>query len=65
MKIIDENTPTGELNDIKIGDAVSNGLGTFGEVVAIDFEVGDGYWKYLFKLVGGGLIEVTKAIPTC
>ena len=38
MKILNDNTPTGELNDIKIGDRISNGIGTFGEVAEIKFD---------------------------
>ena len=65
MKILNQDTPTGELNDLKVGDKISNGIGTFGEVVSIDFESGDGYWEYIFTLKGGGFIQVKKLIPTC
>lgn len=65
MKILNDLTPTGELNDIKIGDEISNGLGTFGTVEEINFETGDSYWEFTFTLVGGGFIQVKKVIPTC
>ena len=65
MKILNDNTPTGELNDVKIGDSISNGIGTFGEVEAVNFESGDGFWQYTFALVGGGFIQVKKTIQTC
>lgn len=65
MKVLNEDTPTGELNDVKIGDEISNGLGTFGQVDTINFESGDGYWEFTFSLAGGGLIQVKKIIPTC
>ncbi|RZK52467.1 MAG: hypothetical protein EOO87_15175 [Pedobacter sp.] len=65
MKILNDNTPTGELNDVQVGDEISNGLGTFGQVEEIKFESGDGYWQFTFALVGGGLIQVKKIIPTC
>ena len=65
MKILNQDTPTGELNDVKIGDTISNGIGTFGEVESIQFDSGDGYWEYTFTLKGGGFIQVKKLIPTC
>ena len=65
MKILNDNTPTGELNDVKIGDSISNGIGTFGEVEAVNFESGYGFWEYTFALVGGGFIQVKKTIQTC
>ena len=65
MKIINDDTPTGELTEIKIGDQISNGLGTFGEVKSIDFENLDYAWKFTFTLVGGGFIEATKSRNSC
>ncbi|RZL30885.1 MAG: hypothetical protein EOP00_35805 [Pedobacter sp.] len=65
MQILNQDTPTGDLNDIKVGDTISNGIGTFGEVDSIDFESGDGYWEYTFNLKCGGFIQVKKIIPTC
>lgn len=65
MKILNQDTPTGELNDIKVGDLINNGIGTFGEVGAIEFINGDGFWEYTFTLVGGGFIQVKKTIQTC
>ncbi|TKB99468.1 hypothetical protein [Pedobacter cryotolerans] len=65
MKILNQDTPTGELNDLKVGDKISNGIGTFGEIDSIIFESGDGYWEYTFALVGGDFIQVKKLIPTC
>ena len=65
MKILNDNTPTGELNDVKVGDEISNGIGTFGQVEEIKFDSGDGYWQFTFVLFGGGLIQVKKTIPTC
>jgi len=65
MKILNQDTPTGELNDVKVGDAISNGIGTFGEVEKVEFESGDGFWQYTFALVGGGYIQVKKTIQTC
>lgn len=65
MKIINDNTPTGELNEVKVGDQISNGIGTFGEVEELKFENGDGFWEYTFALVGGGYIQVKKMSQTC
>ncbi len=65
MKILNESTPTSELTDVKIGDSISNGLGTFGEVEAVKFENGDGFWEFTFALVGGGFIQVKKIRATC
>ena len=65
MKIINDNTPTGELNEIKVSDQISNGIGTFGEVEEIKFENGDGFWEYTFALIGGGYIQVKKISQTC
>ncbi|TKC05586.1 hypothetical protein FA048_17855 [Pedobacter polaris] len=65
MKILNQDTPTGELNEVKVGDSISNGIGTFGEVEDIKFENGDGFWEFTFALVGGGLIQVRKTIQTC
>ncbi len=65
MKILNDTTPTSELTSIKIGDSISNGIGTFGEVDDIKFENGDGFWEFTFSLVGGGLIQVKKTRTTC
>lgn len=65
MKILNQDTPTGELNDVKIGDSISNGIGTFGEVESVNFESGDGFWEYTFSLTGGGYIQIKKNIQTC
>ena len=65
MKTLNQDTPAGELNDLKVGDKISNGIGTFGEIKSIQFESGDGYWEYTFDLNGGGFIQVKKLIPTC
>jgi hypothetical protein len=65
MKILNDTTPTSELSAIKIGDLISNGIGTFGEIEAINFENGDGFWEFTFSLVGGGLIRVRKDRTTC
>lgn len=65
MIIINDESPTSELTSIKVGDQISNGLGTFGEVKDIHFENSDHIWKFTFALVGGGLIEATKTRNTC
>ena len=65
MKVINDTTPTSEIAEIKIGDHISNGLGTFGEVNKIDFEDHDHSWKFTFSLAGGGFIEATKSRNTC
>ncbi|RZK33516.1 MAG: hypothetical protein EOO90_32170 [Pedobacter sp.] len=65
MKILNENTPTSELTEVKVGDSISNGLGTFGEVEAIKFENGDSFWEFTFSLIGGGFIQVRKNRTTC
>jgi len=65
MKILNDNIPTSELTQIEVGDSISNGIGTFGEVEAIKFENGDGFWEFTFSLVGGGFIRVRKARTTC
>ncbi len=65
MKIINNQTPTSEIAAIKIGDSISNGLGTFGEVEDITFDDTTGQWYFKFTLVGGGYIEATKERTTC
>jgi hypothetical protein len=65
MKVIDDQTPTSEISAIKIGDHISNGLGTFGEVEDIEFEDNVAYWNFKFTLVGGGYIESRKERRTC
>ena len=65
MIILNDSTPTSELTSIKVGDQISNGLGTFGEVAAVNFDHTDAYWKFTFSLTGGGLIEVTKYKNGC
>lgn len=65
MKILNDNTPTSELTEVKVGDSISNGIGTFGEVEVIKFENGDGFWEFTFSLVGGGFIQVRKTRTTC
>ncbi|TCC87061.1 hypothetical protein EZ428_22965 [Pedobacter frigiditerrae] len=65
MKILNDNTPTSELTQVKVGDSISNGIGTFGEVEAIKFENGDGFWEFTFSLIGGGFIQVIKTRTTC
>ena len=65
MKILNDNTPTGELTEVKVGDSISNGIGTFGEVEDVKFESVDGSWEFTFSLVGGGFIQVRKTSATC
>ncbi|WP_316787149.1 hypothetical protein [Pedobacter frigiditerrae] len=65
MKILNDNTPTSELTQVKVGDSISNGIGTFGEVEDIKFEDGDGFWEFTFSLIGGGFIQVRKTRTTC
>jgi hypothetical protein len=65
MKIINDQTPTSEVTAIKIGDQISNGLGTFGEVEDITFEDTNEYWHFRFTLVGGGYIESKKERTSC
>jgi len=65
MLILNENTPTSDLTAVKIGDQISNGLGTFGEVASIQFEDAGEYWQFVFALVGGGFIEVKKFKNSC
>lgn len=65
MTITNKDTPTGDLTAIKIGDEINNGLGTFGQVEHIEFEDTEIYWKFTFKLIGGGFIEVTKMRNIC
>lgn len=65
MKVINDNTPSSELTAIKVGDQISNGLGTFGEVAEIKFDNAPEHWQFLFTLSGGGLIEVIKIKNGC
>ena len=65
MKIINHETPTSEVSSVKVGDQISNGLGTFGEVEEIKFEEVDQAWKFTFALVGGGFVEAIKTRNTC
>lgn len=65
MQIVNDQTPTSQLTAIQIGDHISNGLGTFGEVKEISFEDLNHTWKFVFALVGGGLIEASKTRTTC
>lgn len=65
MKILNDATPTSELTVVKIGDQISNGLGTFGEVAAIKFDNEPSYWQFTFTLTGGGLIAVIKTKDSC
>ncbi|RZK40784.1 MAG: hypothetical protein EOO90_13840 [Pedobacter sp.] len=65
MRIINDTTSTSELTSIKIGEQISNGLGTFGEVSDVVFENNNDSWRFLFKLVGGGIIEVNKYKNGC
>ncbi len=65
MTIINNQTPTSEIAAIEIGDMISNGIGTFGEVEDIVFEDTDSYWQFKFTLVGGGYIDAKKTKTTC
>jgi len=65
MIILNESTPTSELTSIKVGDQISNGIGTFGEVAEINFDHTSEYWKFTFALTGGGLVEVVKYKNGC
>jgi hypothetical protein len=65
MKIINNETPTSEISAVKIGDQISNGLGTFGEVKEISFENNNDGWLFKFELVGGGLISANKVSSSC
>jgi hypothetical protein len=65
MKIINDQTPTSEIAAIKVGDSISNGIGTFGEVEDIKFEDTTEHWHFRFQLVGGGYIEAKRVRTTC
>jgi hypothetical protein len=65
MKIINDTTSTSEVTAIKIGDTISNGLGVFGEVDAIDFDNANEFWQFTFTLTNGGFIEVIKTKNGC
>jgi len=65
MKILNDTTPTSELTAVKVGDQISNRLGTFGEVAEIKFDNEPAYWQFTFVLTGGGLIEVIKTKNSC
>jgi hypothetical protein len=65
MKIITNATPTSEITAVKVGDTISNGLGTFGEVEEIKFEDTLQGWHFIFALVGGGFIEAIKERKGC
>ena len=65
MKIINNLTPTSEITEVKVGDSISNGLGTFGEVEEIKFEDTPSGWHFTFALVGGGFIEAKKDRASC
>jgi len=65
MKIINNDTPTSEVTSVKVGDEISNGLGTFGTVEEIKFEDSSEHWHFIFALTGGGFIEAKKTRNTC
>jgi hypothetical protein len=65
MIIVNDITPTSELSALKIGDSISNGIGTFGEIADIKFEDTDEYWLFTFTLVGGGYITAKKIKNIC
>ena len=65
MIILNESTPTSELTAVEVGDQISNGIGTFGEVAEISFNDSSEYWQFKFTLTGGGIIEVSKFKDGC
>ena len=65
MKIINDTTPTSDVTAIKVGDQISNGLGTFGEVSEIKFDNENENWSFVFYLRGGGILEVQKFKNGC
>jgi hypothetical protein len=65
MIIINKQTPTSTITAIKVGDMISNGLGTFGEVEEIKFEDTNEHWHFIFSLVGGGYVEAKIERKSC
>ena len=65
MLIVNDDTPTSLLTAIKVGDSISNGLGTFGEVAEVNFEDHQEIWQFTFTLVGGGFIVAKKQRSSC
>ncbi len=60
MKIITADTPSTELNSIKINDAISDGFSKFGNVESIEIEDKGQFRLYIFTLITGTKIVIQK-----
>ncbi|PWS33153.1 hypothetical protein [Pedobacter paludis] len=64
MIIVDENVPTSNLLEIKVGDQINN-EGKSGAVEIINLHETDEYLLFLFGLTNGLEIEIKKLKQVC
>lgn len=60
MRIITNNTPTTELENIKVNDAISDGISKFGNVESIEVDARVQFRLYIYTLITGEKIVIQK-----
>ncbi|MCZ4222465.1 hypothetical protein [Pedobacter rhodius] len=65
MVIINENTPTSALLEIKKGVLIGNEKGASGTVEEVEIKDNDEFWLFIFHLKNGKQIDIRKVKNIC
>lgn len=65
MLLIDNNTPTSTLLEIKKGHLIGNEKGIYGTVEKVEINNDDAFWLFIFHLTDGDQIEIKKIKNIC
>jgi len=65
MLLIDDNTPTSTLLEIKKGHLIGDEKGVTGSVEKVEISNDDALWLFVFHLTDGNQIEITKIKNIC
>jgi len=65
MLLIDNNTPTSTLLEIKKNDLIEDEKGVYGTVEKVEINNDDAFWLFIFRLTDGSQIEIKKIKNIC
>lgn len=65
MLLIDNNTPTSTLLEIKKNDRIEDEKGVYGTVEKVEINNDDAFWLFIFQLTDGSQIEIKKIKNIC
>ncbi|RNL53401.1 hypothetical protein [Pedobacter jejuensis] len=63
--LIDNETPTSDLLEVKLNDFISDKFGNEGVVNKISINDSDEFWLFIFSLSNNKSIEITKIKNIC